>query len=116
MCGTRGKLGRVQTLDMSSPLSPRFVDDAALETALVPQSAFLRALENAITARDGFAAGKIGYTELQLLSLVMKRRQNAPSAQLRLIELWLKAHAVQFAGIFPDDPDLFFSFAELYLQ
>lgn len=101
---------------MSSPLPPRFVDDVALDDALEPQASFLRALQNAITAHRGFAAGKIGYTELQLLSLVMKRRQNAPRAQVRLIELWLKAQAVQFAGIFPDDPDLLFSFGELYLQ
>lgn len=95
---------------------PLNATDEAFDKALVPKATFLRELENALAERRGFAAGKIGYTEFHLLLLLMALRQNAPRAQIRMLELWLRTYAVQDAGLFPAALDFYDRFAQVYLQ
>ena len=55
--------------------------------ALVPKSVFLQGFKSALDNRWGYAASKLGHTEKHLLAYRMLLDRNAPTAQLRMLEL-----------------------------
>src|SRR5258708_6137597 len=87
-----------------------------LEKALLPKAVFLDSLRTALAQRQGFAAGKIGQVERQLLAWFAMCAQNPRSPQVRMMEVWLRRNALQYAGLFPGDSNFYLSYAQFYFD
>lgn len=86
-----------------------------LENARVPKGVFIAKLKTALEQRQGFAAGKIGYTEAQLLRWLMQREQKILTRKLHILEVWVKKNALEYAGLFPPDVSFYAEYARLFL-
>lgn len=100
---------------LTQTLVPRFADQTELENTLVSKSVFLELLREALAEQRGFAVGKIGVTEQQLLVWLMLQQQNAQSAKKNLLALVLKNQARSHSGIFPAENDFYLRFGQAYV-
>ena len=75
---------------------------------------FINQLKSAIGKREGFSAGKLGFSEQALLSYCLIT-SDAPSIQKRAFLAALKHHCDYITGVFPSTPEFLPYFTSWYL-
>lgn len=85
-----------------------------LMASLSSRASFVAAVRAAATERRGFAAGKIGWSEQQLLLQPLLASVALSPRQRRAAHLVLREHALRRSGVFPDTPQVFGEYAALF--
>jgi hypothetical protein len=82
--------------------------------ALASKHDFIGAVHSAVEQAVGFAAGKIGHSEQQLLLLALRQSQPMGLLQQRALALSLETIARDSAGIFPASLELCLQYADFF--
>jgi hypothetical protein len=92
--------------------------DASSEGLEYPQISkveFIQLLTQAIEERQGFSAGKAGFSEQALLRYTLIHMQ-PDSLKKRAYEAFLKYHCDYMTGVFPSSPEFLNAFSKFFLE
>jgi hypothetical protein len=81
---------------------------------MISRGDFVAAIGSAVRDETGYAAGKIGVSELAWLLYPLLVESGAAHRQLRAFEVTLKLKATAQSGLFPAEPAFYREFAEFY--
>jgi hypothetical protein len=82
--------------------------------ALVPRQRFLSALRKACKQRKGFAAGKLGESEIAWLQYPIALKHERDRRRLTAFELVMSYRSLRAAGVFPAEPRFYVRWCDEY--